>query len=191
VCDDDTATITIPSAAARDLVARTPGLSPIDPAGGGATLPWTDLVLVFDVASGHASWSLGGTVVTPFGTFLFEQVMQTTPGPWVYTHVSASVQEREGTIGGVAYNALSGVPVDDFCSQGAACAFVEPHAYDPGAGVVNLTGPTTLFVGDTTFAVPIREIFSGLGDMVLYEVPEPGSAWLLLFALGAIASAKR
>ncbi len=60
---------------------------------------------------------------------------------------------------------------------------------------MNLTGPMALFgqVPPPSFPpIPPQNpvLFSGIGDFVLYEVPEPGSGALLCGALAALAVAR-
>jgi hypothetical protein len=220
------ASITIAASDWRDLIDTTGSLITVDPLTpnpntGLNEVPWRDLRIIFELATGHATMYSTGTVDTSIGRlpfYLMYTTRQSTPtiagynGYDLYSLYGATLGGNPAIIpgdsAGVQYWFAADTPLDFFCTNDDPGNGVGP-TFD--VGVPRAVSPCVFLQTDVadTLTAGVNALrdnivnMTGLsiagtlpattsaGDLSFWEAPEPGTGLLLGAAVAGLALLRR
>jgi hypothetical protein len=220
------ASITVNAQDWRDFIDTTGSLITVDPLSpnpstGLYEVPWTDLKIIFELATGHATMYSTGTVDTSVGRLPFylmyttRSSMPTIAGyngydlysPYLAT-IGGSAAILPGDQAGVQYWYATDTPLDFFCTN-------DDPANGPGptfdVGVPRAASPCVALPTDLVDTVSagvnaLRDnvinmvglsiagtlpATTSAGDLAFWEAPEPGTGLLLGAAVAGLALLRR
>ena len=220
------ASITVNAQDWRDLIDTTGSLITVDPQNpnpdtGLNEVPWRDLQIIFDLATGHATMYATGTVDTSIGRlpfYLLYTSRSSIPtiagynGYDLFSPFGATLGGNPailpGDQAGVQYWYATDTPLDFFCTNDDPGNGVGP-VFDvgvPRAASPCVALPTDVVDTLTPGVNALRDniinmvglsvagslpLTTGLGDIAFWEAPEPATGTLLLTALAGMAALRR